>query len=57
MADEPKYLPCPVCNSNKLLHDGYSLDNSYIECINCGYSISGSDPYEMIHRWNNIKRK
>ena len=50
--DKDDYCACPKCGSRNLLHDGHALDDGYISCLDCYYSISGSDPYEMIRRWN-----
>lgn len=55
--DKDGYCGCPKCGSRELIHDGSSLDNGYISCLYCYFSISGSDPYEMIVRWNKIHRK
>lgn len=54
--DQHGYCGCPVCGSRSLIHDGYALDDGYITCINCRYSISGSNPHEMVLRWNAIYR-
>jgi hypothetical protein len=55
--DKDGYCGCPKCGSRELLHDGHTLDNGYISCINCYYSINGNDPYEMVSRWNRIDRE
>ncbi|MFZ2072300.1 MAG: hypothetical protein WA101_03400 [Minisyncoccia bacterium] len=55
--DKDGYCGCPKCGSRNLLHDGYAIDDGDISCLNCSYSISGSDPYEMISRWNSKNRK
>ena len=54
--DSHGYCGCPKCGSRELTHDGDALDSGYISCCNCYYNISGSDPYEMIVRWNSIHR-
>lgn len=55
--DKDGYCGCPKCGSRELLHDGSTLDNGYISCLKCYYSINGNDPYEMISRWNLINRE
>jgi len=55
--DKDGYCGCPECGSRDLLHDGNSLDNGYIKCIDCRFAITGTDPYEMILCWNLINRK
>jgi len=57
--DEDGYCACPECGSRNLLHDGPTLDNGSIMCLNspCSYSINGSDGWEMIARWNAIPRE
>ncbi len=54
--DKDGYCACPKCGSRNLQHDGSSLDDGYISCLDCNYSISGRDPYEMIFRWNSENR-
>ncbi|HEV7423974.1 MAG TPA: hypothetical protein VGO21_02165 [Candidatus Paceibacterota bacterium] len=54
--DKDGYCGCPSCGSYTIIHDGSTLDNGYIMCLECHYSIGGSDPYETIQRWNNIDR-
>lgn len=55
--DKDGYCGCPKCGCRELLHDGSTLDNGYILCLNCHYSINGNDPYEMVSRWNLINRE
>lgn len=55
--DKDGYCGCPNCGSRELLHDGITLDNGYIRCLDCNYSINGNDPYEMVFRWNSINRE
>lgn len=55
--DKDGYCACPECGSRELLHDGSALDDGYISCLKCHYSISGSDPYEIVSQWNKINRK
>lgn len=54
--DKDGYRGCPKCGARNLTHDGFALDEGYINCNNCHYSINGGDPYEMIKRWNLINR-
>jgi hypothetical protein len=54
--DKDGYCGCPKCGSRELLHDGNTLDNGYIYCLVCYFSISGNDPYAMVSRWNLINR-
>ena len=54
--DKDGYRGCPRCGSRNLLHDGSSLDEGYISCMHCHCAITGSDPYELVSRWNRIHR-
>lgn len=54
--DKDDYCGCPRCGHRELLHDGSSLDNGYISCLKCYFSINGNNPYEMVSRWNSIDR-
>ncbi len=54
--DRDGYCGCPKCGSRNLLHDGSSLDESYLLCSDCGYGISTNDPYVAISLWNRIDR-
>jgi hypothetical protein len=54
--DKDGYRGCPRCGSRELLHDGHALDDGYIMCMECNYSICGWDPYEMVSRWNSLDR-
>ena len=54
--DKDGYCGCPKCGHKELIHDGIAIDDGYISCILCHFTVNGSDPYEMIHLWNNIDR-
>lgn len=54
--DKDGYCGCHICGSRNLTHDGVALDDGYISCEKCNYMISGTDPYEMISRWNSFNR-
>ena len=55
--DEDGYCGCPECGSRRLIHDGGSLDNSYIKCLDCRFcSDSYDDPYDVIAEWNSLDR-
>lgn len=54
--DKDGYCGCHICGSRNLEHDGYALDYGYLKCLDCNFWINGTDPYEMISRWNLFNR-
>lgn len=54
--DHHGYCGCPKCGSRNLTHDGSSLDDGYLSCNYCNYTISGNNGNEMIYRWNREHR-
>lgn len=54
--DKDGYCGCPRCGERDLIDDGTALDNTYIMCITCSYSISGNNAVKTLHRWNRENR-
>jgi DNA-directed RNA polymerase subunit RPC12/RpoP len=55
--DKDGYCACPKCGSRDLEHDGVSIDEGYIRCMSCFYSLDyKGSPYDLLSAWNNLNR-
>ena len=54
--DSDGYCACPKCGSRNISDGAIDLNNFWVSCNRCTFSLGMTDYYYMIATWNSMNR-